>query len=65
MSSNAVSGGGINIGIYFGGSSLVLAYYRGGGNVEVIVNEAGDRTTPAYVAISNKHRQPPEPRILG
>lgn len=45
----------IDVGVYFGGSSMVVAYGKPGDSadkVSVIVNEAGDRSTPAVVALN-------------
>ena len=41
----------IDLGVYFGGYSMTVAYYRDD-NCSVIVNEAGDRSTPSVVAIN-------------
>ena len=41
----------VDLGLYFGGSSMTIAYWRDN-NVSVIVNESGDRSTPAVVAIN-------------
>lgn len=41
----------IDLGIYFGGSSMVIAYSRDD-KVSVIVNESGDRSTPTALAIT-------------
>ena len=39
----------VDIGVYFGGSSMSIAFYRDD-NSSIIVNEAGDRSTPSVVA---------------
>ncbi len=41
----------IDLGIYFGGSSMSLAYYRDDKGC-ITVNEAGDRSTPSVLAIN-------------
>ena len=41
----------IDVGVYFGGSSMTVAYYRDE-KISIIVNEAGDRTTPALLALN-------------
>lgn len=42
----------MDFGIYYGGTSMVIAYFRDGKN-DVIVNEAGDRTTPSVLAVND------------
>jgi molecular chaperone DnaK (HSP70) len=42
----------IDLGVYFGGSSMVIAYSRED-KLSVIVNEAGDRSTPSVLAINS------------
>ena len=42
----------VDLGIFFGGSTMTIAYFRDE-NTSIIVNEAGDRTTPALVAIND------------
>ena len=41
----------IDLGVYFGGSSMTVAYYRDD-NGSIIVNEAGDRSTPSVLALN-------------
>jgi heat shock 70kDa protein 1/2/6/8 len=41
-----------DFGIYFGGYSMVIAYSKDD-RADVIVNEAGDRTTPSALAVLN------------
>lgn len=40
----------VDLGVFFGGSSMSISYFRED-KVTVVVNEAGDRTTPALLAI--------------
>lgn len=42
----------IDLGVYFGGSSMTIAYFRDD-NGSIIVNEAGDRSTPSAIAIND------------
>ena len=42
----------IDLGVYFGGSSMTIAYFRDE-NSSIIVNEAGDRSTPSAIAIND------------
>ena len=41
----------VDLGVYFGGSSMTIGYCRDD-NVSIIVNEAGDRSTPSVVAMN-------------
>lgn len=43
-------------GLYVGNSTASIAIYKEEGKVEVLANEAGDRVTPATVAISNQEK---------
>lgn len=43
----------IDIGLYFGGSSMSIAYFRDD-KVSIIVNESGDRSTPSVLAVNEK-----------
>ena len=55
-SNNILNNNYIDLGVYFGGSSMVIAYGKPGESadkVTVIVNESGDRSTPAVVAINS------------
>ena len=45
----------IDLGVYFGGSSMVIAYSTGSDKNSVIVNEAGYRYTPAVLAIDSNN----------
>ncbi len=42
----------VDLGIFFGGSTMTIAYYRDEA-ASIIVNEAGDRTTPAIMALND------------
>lgn len=42
----------IDLGIFFGGSTMTVSYFRDD-KASIIVNEAGDRTTPSLVAITD------------
>lgn len=56
MSSNNLNNSTIDLGVYFGGSSMVIAYGKptdSPDKVSVIVNESGDRSTPAVVALNS------------
>jgi molecular chaperone DnaK (HSP70) len=41
-----------NIGLYFGGSSMTIAYYSDNDS-KIVVNEAGDRTTPTVIGMNH------------
>lgn len=42
-----------DLGIYFGGSSMSIAFSRDD-NLSIIVNESGDRSTPSILAIEEQ-----------
>lgn len=47
---------GICVGIDFGTTNSCVGYYKSKGNVDIIVNEEGSRTTPSYVAFDGVER---------
>jgi L1 cell adhesion molecule like protein len=46
----------ICIGIDLGTTNSCIAHYRSEGNVDIIINENGNRTTPSYVAFQGNER---------